>query len=127
MEKQKPPVTRLFLVRQSRQWRSLVKGTERVRLRDEYIATGRLSFLSRSWQERPFSMPARAEALRRDNPNAEVNCYDTGHFALETHVGEIATAIGPFSAKRCGRKAVYLLALVHGTRIGNDRAPTRED
>lgn len=34
-----------------------------------------------------------AEAYRRDNPNAVVRFQDTGHFALETHVGEIAAAM----------------------------------
>jgi hypothetical protein len=31
--------------------------------------------------------------FRRDNPNAVVQLLDTGHFALETHVEEIAAAI----------------------------------
>ena len=38
----------------------------------------------------PFFIPAGAEAFRRDNPNASVIMLDTGHFALETHVTEIA-------------------------------------
>ena len=29
-------------------------------------------------------------------PDAVVRFLDTGHFALETHAGEIATAIGDF-------------------------------
>jgi pimeloyl-ACP methyl ester carboxylesterase len=41
----------------------------------------------------PFFMPSGAEAYRRDNPNAVVELLDTGHFALETHVEEIAEAI----------------------------------
>jgi pimeloyl-ACP methyl ester carboxylesterase len=40
----------------------------------------------------PFFIPAGAEAYRRDNPNATVKFLDTGHFALETHVQEIAEA-----------------------------------
>jgi len=44
----------------------------------------------------PFFLPAGAEAFKRDNPNAEVHFYDTGHFALETHAGEIAVAIRKF-------------------------------
>jgi len=40
----------------------------------------------------PFFIPAGAEAYRRDNPNATVQFLDTGHFALETHVEEIAFA-----------------------------------
>jgi len=47
----------------------------------------------------PFFLPAGAEAFRRDNGNAEVRFFDTGHFALETHSGEIAAAIREFLAK----------------------------
>jgi pimeloyl-ACP methyl ester carboxylesterase len=42
----------------------------------------------------PFFLPAGAEAFRRDVPRAEVHFFDTGHFALETHVREIAAKIG---------------------------------
>ena len=42
----------------------------------------------------PFFIPPGAEAYRRDNPNAVVEFLDTGHFALETYVEEIARAIG---------------------------------
>ena len=38
----------------------------------------------------PFFLPQGAEAFRRDAPDAEVHLLDTGHFALETHAGEIA-------------------------------------
>jgi len=41
----------------------------------------------------PFFIPPGAEAYRRDNPNVTVEMLDTGHFALETHVDEIAIAI----------------------------------
>lgn len=41
----------------------------------------------------PFFVPAGAEAFRRDNPNATVQMLDTSHFALETHVVEIAAAM----------------------------------
>jgi pimeloyl-ACP methyl ester carboxylesterase len=41
----------------------------------------------------PFFLPAGAEAYRRDNPNTVVELLDTGHFALETHVDQIAAAI----------------------------------
>jgi pimeloyl-ACP methyl ester carboxylesterase len=44
----------------------------------------------------PFFIPPGAEAYRRDNPNAIVQFLDTGHFALETHVDEIATAMHEF-------------------------------
>lgn len=41
----------------------------------------------------PFFIPPGAEAYARDNPNAVVELLDTGHFALETHVGHIAERI----------------------------------
>jgi pimeloyl-ACP methyl ester carboxylesterase len=40
-----------------------------------------------------FFIPPGAEAYRRDNPDAVVEFLDTGHFALETHVDDIALAI----------------------------------
>jgi pimeloyl-ACP methyl ester carboxylesterase len=46
----------------------------------------------------PFFLPAGAEAFKRDNPNAVVRFFDTGHFALETHAREIAAAIREFLA-----------------------------
>ena len=48
----------------------------------------------------PFFLVPGAKAFKRDNPNAEVHLYDTGHFALETHYPEIAGAI----RDSCGRK-----------------------
>jgi pimeloyl-ACP methyl ester carboxylesterase len=47
----------------------------------------------------PFFIPPGAEAYRRDNPNATVRFLDTGHFALETHVDEIAAAMHEFLGK----------------------------
>ena len=44
----------------------------------------------------PFFIPPGAQAFPRDNPNATVQLLDTGHFALETHVEEIAAAIKQF-------------------------------
>ena len=41
----------------------------------------------------PFFIPAGAAAYRKDNPKAVVKMLDTGHFALETNVDEIAVAI----------------------------------
>ncbi len=46
-----------------------------------------------------FFIPPGAEAYRRDNPNATVEFLDTGHFALETHVDEIAAAIHKLLAR----------------------------
>jgi pimeloyl-ACP methyl ester carboxylesterase len=44
----------------------------------------------------PFFIPAGAEAFRKDLPDARVTFLDTGHFALETHVVEIAAAMRDF-------------------------------
>lgn len=44
----------------------------------------------------PYFIPAGAEAFRRDNPNASVRFLDAGHFALETHVYEIAATMREF-------------------------------
>jgi len=52
----------------------------------------------------PYFIPAGAEAFRRDIPNATVQFLDTGHFALETHVDEIATAMRRFLAKTVSRQ-----------------------
>jgi pimeloyl-ACP methyl ester carboxylesterase len=50
----------------------------------------------------PFFLPVGAEAFRRDNPQAEVHFYPTGHFALETHCQEIAVAIRDFLSRIFG-------------------------
>jgi pyruvate/2-oxoglutarate dehydrogenase complex dihydrolipoamide dehydrogenase (E3) component/pimeloyl-ACP methyl ester carboxylesterase len=46
----------------------------------------------------PYFIPAGAEAFQRDIPNTTVQFLDTGHFALETHVDEIAAAMRTFLA-----------------------------
>lgn len=48
----------------------------------------------------PAFLPAGAQAYQRDLPDAEVHLLDTGHFALETHAGEIAGIIRDFLARR---------------------------
>jgi len=47
----------------------------------------------------PYFIPAGAEAFKRDIPNAEVRFLDTGHFALETHINEVAHRMREFLAK----------------------------
>ncbi|MFH7015566.1 alpha/beta fold hydrolase [Flavobacterium sp. FlaQc-47] len=47
----------------------------------------------------PYFLPAGAEAYKRDNPNATVKFYKTGHFALETHCNEIGADILAFLSK----------------------------
>ena len=47
-------------------------------------------------QNDPFFLPAGAEAFKRDLPDADVRFVNSGHFALETHVEEIASAVREF-------------------------------
>jgi pimeloyl-ACP methyl ester carboxylesterase len=51
----------------------------------------------------PFFLNAGAEAFRRDLPDAVIRFFDTGHFALETHVKEIGLAIGGFLDRNVAR------------------------
>jgi pimeloyl-ACP methyl ester carboxylesterase len=44
----------------------------------------------------PFFIPPGAEAFKRDIPDADIRFVPTGHFALETHADEIASAIIDF-------------------------------
>ena len=53
----------------------------------------------------PFFLPAGAEAYRRDIPGGDVRFFDTGHFALETHCAEIATAIRDFIGRTAAAAA----------------------
>jgi pimeloyl-ACP methyl ester carboxylesterase len=53
----------------------------------------------------PFFLPAGAEAYRRDIPGVDVRFFDTGHFALETHCAEIATAIRDFIGRTAAAAA----------------------
>jgi pimeloyl-ACP methyl ester carboxylesterase len=63
-----------------------------------YFRTHKPPFLAAWGRNDPFFLPAGAEAFKRDIPGAVVRFFDTGHFALETHAGEIAAAIGDFLA-----------------------------
>ena len=62
----------------------------------EYFRASRPPLLAVSGRNDPFFLPAGAEAFKRDIPDADVRFVDTGHFALETHAEEIATAIAEF-------------------------------
>jgi pimeloyl-ACP methyl ester carboxylesterase len=62
----------------------------------EYFRTKRPRLLAVWGRNDPFFLPAGAEAFERDNPQAEVHFFETGHFALETHAGEIALTIRNF-------------------------------
>jgi pimeloyl-ACP methyl ester carboxylesterase len=64
----------------------------------EYFRKSKPPLLAIWGKHDPFFIPPGAEAFRRDNPNATVQFLDTGHFALETHVEEVAEAIREFLA-----------------------------
>ncbi|QQN62180.1 alpha/beta hydrolase [Bradyrhizobium diazoefficiens] len=66
----------------------------------QYFRTHNPPFLAVWGKNDPFFLPAGAEAFRRDIPNAQVRFFDTGHFALETHCNEIASAIRDFLPSR---------------------------
>jgi len=69
----------------------------------EYFRTKRPPLLAVWGKNDPFFLPAGAHAFKRDNPNAEVQLFDTGHFALETHLEDIAAAITDFLGRRFPR------------------------
>jgi pimeloyl-ACP methyl ester carboxylesterase len=71
----------------------------------EYFRIKQPSLLAVWGKNDPFFLPPGAEAFKRDNPNAEVYFYDTGHFALETHHQEIAGAIRDFLDRKVASKA----------------------
>ena len=66
----------------------------------EYFRTKRPPLLAVWGKHDPFFLPPGAEAFKRDNPNAEVHFYDTGHFALETHYREITDTIREFLKRK---------------------------
>ena len=64
----------------------------------EYFRKSQPPLLAIWGKNDPFFLPPGAEAFRKDVPNAEVQFLDTGHFAIETHVAEIAAAMKNFLA-----------------------------
>jgi pimeloyl-ACP methyl ester carboxylesterase len=65
----------------------------------EYFRTHTPPTLAVWGRNDPFFLPAGAEAYRRDNPEATIRFFDTGHFALETHAVEIAGEMRMFLGK----------------------------
>ena len=70
----------------------------------EYFRSKRPPLLAVWGKNDPFFLPAGADAFKRDNPNAEVRFYETGHFALETHYEEITGAIRDFLSRNVATK-----------------------
>ncbi len=66
----------------------------------EYFRQQRPPLLAVWGKRDPFFLPPGAEAFKRDMPTAEILFYDTGHFALETHVEEIGAAIRDFLGRK---------------------------
>jgi pimeloyl-ACP methyl ester carboxylesterase len=62
----------------------------------EYFRKSKPPLLAIWGKNDPFFVPAGAEAFRNDIPGAKIQFLDTGHFATETHVVEIASAIKEF-------------------------------
>lgn len=62
----------------------------------EYFRKYKPKFLAVWGNKDPFFLPAGAEAYKKDLPDASIKFYDTGHFALETHVQEIGYEILEF-------------------------------
>jgi len=62
----------------------------------QYFRTSQPPLLAVWGSNDPFFIPAGAEAFKRDIPGADIRFVPTGHFALETHVDEIAQAIIDF-------------------------------
>jgi pimeloyl-ACP methyl ester carboxylesterase len=65
----------------------------------EYFRKVRPPLLAVWGRNDPFFLAPGAKAFSRDNPDAEVHFYDTGHFALETHAAEIGAEIQRFLKK----------------------------
>src|SRR5262245_39098707 len=62
----------------------------------EYFRKSKPPLLAIWGKNDPFFIPVGAEAFRKDIPGAKIQFLDTGHFALETHVVEIASAMKEF-------------------------------
>lgn len=72
----------------------------------EYFRKSKPPLLAIWGRNDPFFIPAGAEAFRKDLPDAKVQFLDTGHFAIETHVIEIAAAMREFlDANGIGRRS----------------------
>ncbi len=68
----------------------------------QYLRTHRPPLLAVWGRNDGFFLPPGAEAFRRDLPDAEIEFYDAGHFALETHSAAIAERIARFMGERVG-------------------------
>ncbi|MFI1166776.1 alpha/beta fold hydrolase [Streptomyces sp. NPDC020801] len=68
----------------------------------EYFRSSQVPLLAVWGAHDEIFVPAGALAFRRDLPNAEVHLLPTGHFALETHAGQVAALMDGFLARNAG-------------------------
>lgn len=64
----------------------------------QYFKKYQPPFLAVWGDKDPFFLPPGAEAFKKDLPKATIKFFDTGHFALETHVQQIGEEILRFLA-----------------------------
>jgi pimeloyl-ACP methyl ester carboxylesterase len=77
----------------------------------EYFRKSKPPLLAIWGKNDPFFIPAGAKAFQKDLPSATVQFLDTGHFATETHVVEIAAAMREFlEAANAARRADKVVA-----------------
>ena len=77
----------------------------------EYFRKSKPPLLAIWGKNDPFFIPAGARAFQKDLPSATVQFLDTGHFATETHVVEIAAAMREFLETSGGvRRAEKVIA-----------------
>ncbi|MFE9999014.1 alpha/beta fold hydrolase [Streptomyces avermitilis] len=66
----------------------------------EYFRTSQVPLLAVWGGHDEIFVPAGALAFQRDLPTAEIHLLPTGHFALETHAGQVAALMDDFLARR---------------------------
>ena len=71
----------------------------------EYFRKNKPPLLAIWGENDPFFLPKGAESYKRDLPNAQVIFYDTGHFALETHLHEMINPMRSFLSQHSAIKA----------------------
>jgi pimeloyl-ACP methyl ester carboxylesterase len=83
----------------------------------EYFRRSKPPLLAIWGKNDPFFIPPGAEAYKRDNPNATVQFLNTGHFALETHVEEIALAMRKLLATTAAEPLNPIPASLYCSRV----------
>ena len=89
----------------------------------EYFRTHRPPTLAVWGKNDPFFLPPGAEAFKRDIPAAQVEFFETGHFALETHVREIGTSIRNFLNQTLNTTSKNLFADVTAATAPTEAQP----